>query len=77
MDKETLVQLHLNDGWVIFWIVVALAVGWWANSGLRNLWYGVLGVGDQAAGWGVAICAAVGLIAMIIGGFALANGWRP
>lgn len=73
----TIAELHLNDGWVIFWSCVALCVGWWANNGLRSLWYGALGVADEAAQWGIALCAAAGFIGAIVVGIALANGWRP
>lgn len=32
---------------------------------------------DSGVEWLIAICAAVGLIVLLVGGFALASGWRP
>ncbi len=67
---ETLRTMHLTDGYVLFWVGVALCIGWWARDGLSRL------INDTTE-WGVALLAAFGLVAAVALAVALYNGWRP
>lgn len=67
---ETLRTMHLTDGFVLVWLGVGLCVGWWARDGLNRLI-------DDTTEWGIALLAAVGVMAVIVGGVAVYNGWRP
>ncbi len=53
--------MHLNDNWVIFWIIVALAVGYWANDLKHWLVDAGWAAADAARDWAYGIFAALGV----------------
>lgn len=61
-----------NEQWTIFLVgcLVGALVGGWIGSRWRD-WV------ESGMEWLIAVCAAVGVLVIVIGGFAFANGWRP
>lgn len=57
--------MHLNDGWVIFWIIVALGVGYWINDLAHWVTNAGYAAADTVRDWAYSIFAALGFCTAI------------
>jgi uncharacterized membrane protein YoaK (UPF0700 family) len=61
-----------NHDWTIF--VAGAVLGAVGGGWLGNRWRDLVDGGTE---WLIAVCAAIGVIAIIVGGYAVASGWQP